>query len=355
MIDKIFIDPRNVDQSLIKRAADTIASGGIVALPTETVYGLGGLSGRQDVAQRLYDLKERSPHKPFSLALGSASMAISDYFDTLPPFGYRLIEKYWPGPLTIVYYGKENKKIGIRIPANIIAHRILQELKTAVYLPSANISGQREALSAAEVESAFDGKIDLVVDGGDCAHAAPSTVLDLTYKPFKVLRAGVISEKDIARAFVRKRLLFVCTGNTCRSPMAQLLLEKYLAKERSYFKDRYEIISRGISAFEGSTATSEVINILNEKESLPATDFRARRLNHQAILSADLIFVMEDAQSNFILKAEPKAEGKVFNLKKFLPVDKEDDIPDPIGKDFAVYEGVYSLIKEAVLELKNWL
>ena len=70
---------------------------------------------------------------------------------------------------------------------------------------------------------------------------------------------------------------------------------------------------------------------------------------------SDLIFVMEDAQSDYILKAEPKAEGKIFNLKKFLPADKENDIPDPIGKSLLVYEDVYSLIKEAVLELKNWL
>ncbi len=224
-----------------------------------------------------------------------------------------------------------------------------------MYLPSANISGQPEALTAAEVESAFDGKIDLIVDGGKCDYAQASTVLDLTFKPFKVVREGVVSEKDIARVFIRKRVLFVCTGNTCRSPMAQFLLEKYLASERAYFNDRYEIVSRGISAVAGSLPASFAINILKDKEDLSAQDFRAKKLDRQAILSSDLIFVMEDAQRDYVLEFEPKAEGKVFNLKKFLPAKLEIDIPDPIGKDMSVYEEVYSLIKEAVLELKNWL
>jgi len=355
MIDKIFIDPKNIDNSLIKKAVDAIAKGGIVALPTETVYGLGGLSEREDVVERLYAVKERSKNKPFSLALGSANIATSDYFDALPPFGYRLIEKFWPGPLTLIYYSRENKKIGIRIPANVIANKILRELKAAVYLPSANISGQKEAVSAAEVESVFNGKIDLIVDGGECTYSSPSTVLDLTCRPFKVLRKGIISERDIAKVFVRKRILFVCTGNTCRSPMAQFLLEKYLSRERPYFKDRYEIISRGISVSSGFRATDYTANILKDKENLDMYNFFAKKLDHHTILSSDLIFVMEDGQSDYILRSEPKAEGKVFNLKKFLPADKEKDIPDPIGKGMFVYEEAYSLIKSAILELKNWL
>jgi protein-tyrosine phosphatase len=88
---------------------------------------------------------------------------------------------------------------------------------------------------------------------------------------------------------------------------------------------------------------------------LDLSGFKAHKLNSQAILSSDLIFVMEDAQRDHILKVEPKAEGKIFSLKKFLPFQLEKDIPDPIGKSIFVYEEVYSLIKEAVLELKNWL
>ena len=352
---KIFIDPKDIDRSLVKQAVDIIRKGGIVALPTETVYGLGVCAGKRSAVDKVYALKKRPKDKPFSLALGSINKAIRDYFDTLPPFGYRLIEKFWPGPLTIVYYAPDDKRIGVRIPSNAITNEILNELGDAVYLPSANISGQKEAMSAPEVESTFGSQLDLIVDGGKCAYSKPSTIIDLTSSPFKVLREGVVLERDIVRTFIRKRILFVCTGNSCRSPMAQFILHKYLKEVRPYFDDRYEIISRGISAPEGLKASSSVVNILKEDEGLDASKFFAQRLDRFTILSSDLIFCMEDSQVKYVLELEPKAEGRVFNLKKFLSAEAEKDIPDPVGRNLAVYREVYLLIKEAILELKDWL
>jgi protein-tyrosine-phosphatase len=98
-----------------------------------------------------------------------------------------------------------------------------------------------------------------------------------------------------------------------------------------------------------------MINILREKEDLDIRNFRPRRLDRMDILSSDLIFTMEDAQTNYILNLEPTAEGRVFGLKKFLPHDYEKDIPDPIGQDYEFYERVYAIIKNAVLELRDWL
>ena len=352
---KIFIDPKDIDQSLVKQAVEIIQKGGIVALPTETVYGLGVCAGKRSAVAKLYALKKRSKEKPLSFALGSSDKAIRDYFDTLPPFGYRLIEKFWPGPLTIIYYTPGDEKIGVRIPANIITNKILNELDDAVYLPSANISGQREAISALEVENAFGSQLDLIVDGGKCAYSQPSTIVDLTSQPFKVLREGVVAERDIVKAFIRKRILFVCAGNSCRSPMAQFLLYKYLKEVRPYFDERYEIISRGISAPQGLKASPSVVSILKEDEGLDASEFYAQRLDRSTVLSSDLIFCMEDTQIKYILELEPKAEGRVFNLKKFLPSEAEKDIPDPVGRNLAVYREVYLIIKEAILELKEWL
>lgn len=352
---KIIIDPKDIDHSLVRQAVQIIQEGGIVALPTETVYGLGVCVGKKDAVDKLYALKRRPKDKPFSFALGSIDEAIEKHFDTLPPFGYRLIEKFWPGPLTVIYHTPGDKEVGIRVPAHVITSEILNELGTAVYLPSANISGEKEAMSAAEVEDIFGSKLDLIVDGGKCAYSQPSTIIDLISKPFKVLREGVILEQDIVKTFIRKRVLFVCTGNSCRSPMAQFLLQKYLSEERPYFEERYEIISRGISAPEGLKISSSVVNILKEDEGLNISEFYAQKLDRYTILSSDLIFVMEDIQRKYILELEPKAEGRVFNLRKFLSPETEKDIPDPIGRNLAVYREVYSIIKEAILELKDWL
>lgn len=350
----IFINPASIDSSLVKEAAAVISKGGIAALPTETVYGLAVSTRNQSSIDKLYALKKRPSDQPFTLVLGDTETAAQS-FTTLPPFGYRLIEKFWPGPLTIVYYSGNDEKTGIRVPAHAVTKEILKELGVGVYLPSANISGEKEAISAEDVEAIFNGQIDLIVDAGKSLYGKSSTVIDLTPHPFKILREGVISEKEIVDVFIRKRILFVCTGNSCRSPMAQFLLAKYLGETKPYLKNMYEIISRGIATPEGLRVTSNVVDVLQEKEGIGLSGFTPKRLDRKTILSSNLIFTMEDAQTNYILNLEPTAEGRVFGLKKFLPHELEKDIADPIGQDYEFYERVYDIIKKAVLELRDWL
>lgn len=354
-MEKIFIDPDNVDYSLIKKAAQAIREGKIAAFPTETVYGVGCRADNKAAVSRLYAIKKRPKDKPFALALSRTQDSIESYFAVLPPFGYRLMEKFWPGPLTIIYNTDKDKKVGVRVPSHVIANEILKELNLAVYLPSANISGQKDSITASEVEKAFSDKVDLIVDSGACVYSKASTVVDLTYSPFKIVREGAISEKGVISAFVRKRVLFVCAGNSVRSLMAQFILEKYLSRERVHFDIRYEIISRGISLHQELEAPPYVVDILKEKEGIDLSVFNVKALDKQAILSSDLIFTMEEAQTAGVLELEPTAEGRVFTLRKFLPPELDQDIPDPIGKDKAFYENVYSLIKEAVLELRDWV
>jgi tRNA threonylcarbamoyl adenosine modification protein (Sua5/YciO/YrdC/YwlC family) len=354
-VKKISIDPNNINHSLVKEAADTIFKGGIVALPTETVYGLAVSSEKKDAVEKLYKIKNRPSDKPFTFIVKDSEEVKGKYFSALPPFGYRMMERFWPGPLTIVYYSKQNEVVGVRVPAHNVTHEILKEIDAGVYLPSANISGDQEAVSADSVEDAFKNQIDLIVDGGSCLYSKPSTVINLTYHPFKILRSGVVSERKIIETFTRKRLAFVCTGNTCRSPMAQFLLEKAIMETAPYLRTRYEIISRGIAAFEGSSVSSEVLDILRDKENVYVDEFAAKKLDKETILSSDLIFTMEESQRKYILNLEPTADGRIFNLGQFLSSVKEQDIPDPIGKGKEVYVTTYSLIKEAIVELQDWL
>lgn len=351
---KIIIDPDNIDQALVKEAADNILGGGIVALPTETVYGLAVSSKNKDSVNRLYQLKQRPLDKPFSFVLGDIEEAVKNYFSVLPPFGYRMIEKLWPGPLTIIYYSFNNEVIGVRVPAHNVTRRILREVNTSVFLPSANISGEFEAVSAEQVEKIFGGDgIDLIVDTGGCLYSRPSTVISLTYSPFKILRSGVISERKIIEIFTTKRIVFVCTGNTCRSPMAQVLLQKVIMEDMPHLNQRYEIISRGIAANELAQISPEAVNVLKRKEDINVGCVMAKRLDQHTLLSSDLIFVMEKAQQDYVLKMEPSVEGRVFVLGKFLK--KEQDIVDPIGKTESAYEQTYEMIKEAVIDLGDWL
>ncbi len=352
---KLLIDRRNIDDKAIKDAADMIAGGAIAAIPTETVYGLAVNPENKQSLSRLYEVKQRSKDMPLSLALADKEKALSDHFSTLPPFGYRLIEQFWPGPLTIVYFDKSEKRIGIRVPSDEIARGVVSKFKSGIYLTSANMSGSKEAMSALEVENIFDGSIDLIIDAGDTLYRKASTVIDLTPYPFKILREGVVHEKDIIDIFIRKRIVFVCTGNSCRSPMAQALLEKYLNEVKPYLSGRHEIISRGVTTLKGMPASAYTVDVLKQKEGIDIAGFSSQMLDRETILSSDLIFTMEDAHTDYILKFEPTAEGRVFGLKKFLPNELEKDIPDPIGKDIKAYEKVYSLIKKAIIELVDWL
>ncbi len=340
--------------SVVNEVKDVLVNGGIVGLPTETVYGLAALVANKPAVEKLYKIKQRNLDKPFTLHFANIESALF-YFTILPPYAYRLLEEYWPGPLTLVYFSKGKEKIGIRVPRNQILVSVLEGLNQPLYLPSANISGEKEALSADEVEKKFNKDIDLVVDGGAPVYFKPSTVIDLTFHPFKVLREGAISIREIVDVYIKKRIVFVCTGNTCRSIMAEYLLKKYLLDINPYLADRYEIVSRGIFPYEGAPVAPTVVEILKEKEDIKVESHQATRLSRHLVLSSDLIFTMEDRQKEVIIKDEPVAEAKVFNLKKFLPPDIEEDFIDPIAKPRVVYEESFERIKKAVLELIDWL
>ena len=355
MTKRIFIDPNNIDYSFIREAVELILKGKIVALPTETVYGLGVAYNDRAAIQRLYKIKRRPKDKPFTLCLADIEKT-TDLFSILPPFGYRILEKFWPGPLTVIAYARGSEdKIGIRVSSHSVLNAILKELNTPIYLPSANISGEKDAVSAQEVENVFDQAIDLIIDAGPVQFSKPSTVVDLTYHPFKMLREGVISLKDLMLVFFKKRILFVCTGNTCRSPMAEYILKKIIEQRFPYILERYEIISRGIISLEDTPANFETLKILEEKEDIDASSHRSKKIDRKTVLSSDLIFVMEETHKDYITSLEPTAENRIFPLKKFLSTDSQEDIVDPIGKSYEVYEEVHCLIKDAILELIDWL
>ncbi|MFA7114271.1 MAG: Sua5/YciO/YrdC/YwlC family protein, partial [Candidatus Omnitrophota bacterium] len=231
---------------------------------------------------------------------------------------------------------------------------VLSSVDFPVVLPSANLSGQKEIVSADLLQQEFGDKIDLIVENTDGGFTnIVSTVIDLTYYPFKILREAAIDQKQIIETFACKRIIFVCEGNTCRSPIAQMLFKKRLFSEKPYYAGRIEIFSRGISAFDGSAASRETVDLLAQHDNIVAYDFVSSRLQRYDILSADYIFVMQQSQQEYIISEEPAAEGKVFCLGQFL-YDGYQDIPDPMGHGIDEYQDVYSLIKESVKELIDW-
>lgn len=181
-------------EDAVTKAVDILKKGGIIAIPTETVYGLTVNADDKKAVDRLYSAKKRPEEKPFTIQIADLSQ-LKSYLDNIPAMLEIILKELWPGPLTVIVKDKFGFKLGLRMPDNKIALSIIKEAKCPLAVTSANISGKSDALSAEEVADIFNGIIDLIIDDGSKPSGVASTVLDCTVSPFKILRKGSASEK----------------------------------------------------------------------------------------------------------------------------------------------------------------
>ena len=189
-------------------AVQCLKSGGIIAIPTDTVYGLGADPFNADAVQKLYTIKGRPDGKPIPLVLSS----VADVYRVarnLPDFFFYLTDRFWPGGLTIIVEAKDllpvltagGNTVGVRIPDNPLLLQILQAFGGPAAITSANLSGEPPATSPQEIGEALASRIDLIVDGGKTPGPIPSTVYDISVSPPLIRRHGVISEETLAKEF----------------------------------------------------------------------------------------------------------------------------------------------------------
>ncbi|MDD4909752.1 MAG: L-threonylcarbamoyladenylate synthase [Candidatus Omnitrophica bacterium] len=344
MIETAYVRINDVvpDRSVMLDAVKALKKGGIVAFPTETVYGLAADSRNKKAIRRLYEIKQRPDSKPFSLLVGSKDSV--DKFSKSPPMAvYKLMAKFWPGPLTIVM-PSGNSKVGLRMPDNVVALMLISESGLELAAPSANIADKAPCLSADEVMEQFSGKIDIVLDGGEAKLGRESTVVEVdAANSVTVLREGAIKAEDAVKAARTKTVLLVCTGNTCRSVMAEGLL-----KQKTKDRLSVEVVSAGISALSGMPATAETLSLLS-KEGIDMSGHKSRRVSMDMLKSADLILVMERIHKERIKEMAPEIENKVFLLKEFAKIkDGNSDIKDPIGGSIDTYMNIFYIIKDTI-------
>jgi len=194
-------------QQQVERGISILKQGGIVAYPTDTVYGLGACPNIQQAVERVYRVKGRPPNMALPLLLANISQ-ISDVAYPVPQIAWLLARNFLPGALTIVLY-KSNlvpdivtgggKTVAIRIPSHPIPVALADGLKSPIVGTSANLSGKPSALTADEVHAQLDDRIDLIIDGGQCPGGKESTVVDVTRGTPAVLREGAISINDLKR------------------------------------------------------------------------------------------------------------------------------------------------------------
>ena len=184
------------DPAAITQAAAVLRKGGLVAFPTETVYGLGADATNAAAVTRLNQVKGRPPEKPYSLHLHSTEQ-MRPYVSSIPAAAAKLIERFWPGPLTVVLAGKDGKTVGFRLPDHPIARAFLRACDVPVAAPSANRSGSPPPTDAREVLAALDGAVDCLLDGGPTRFGKESTVVEIVNGRVEIRREGAISRSAI--------------------------------------------------------------------------------------------------------------------------------------------------------------
>jgi len=348
-------------EAQIARGRDVLAAGGLLVLPTETVYGAAGLLTHPEARARLKALRGGDDNRPFTVHLACSGDA-HRYLDRVSELGERLIKKLWPGPVGLVFdVPTERRKavardvdlaeselyddsqITLRCPEHIVATDLIASVSGPVALTLADASGGPWA--ADRVAQALDGKVELIFDTGPTKYAKPSTILKVSADKYEIVRQGVYDERIIER-LLRTTILFVCSGNTCRSPMSEgiarhVLAEKLNVPEPELERKGISVISAGSFALPGARATPQAVLALKEM-GVDLSHHRSRPLTVELIHQADMIFTMSRNHAQAVAALVPSATEKVATL------DPDKDIEDPIGSDVAVYQELAGQLRKLI-------
>lgn len=362
----IRIGPQQDCSKTIHRAVALLRSGGLVAFPTETVYGVGARADLPEAVARLRQAKNRQDDKPFTVHIGRRS-EVDRYVPVLEGAGRRLVEKGWPGPLTLIFSVDDPASapvmadldrsvarmmyhqgaIGLRCPDEPTAAQLLTGVEAPVVAASANPAGRPPPRNADEVLAGLDGKVELVIDAGPSRYAKASTVVRVNAQGYDVVRQGVYDDRTVRR-LASLNVLLVCTGNTCRSPMATALLRRMIAE--SLGVNQAELEDRGISVFSAGTfagsggrASDQAVEVMRHRN-IDISAHRSQPLSTELVNQADHVYVMTGPHRQAVLRMMPSAEARCRVLAE------DEDIEDPMGQPVEVYAACARKIESALKE-----
>ncbi len=270
------VDPATFAK-IAQRVRVALEAGAVVAVPTETVYGLAARADHPEALAALRAAKGRDPALALTWHVGGPEALRR--FPRLSPMARRLAERYWPGPLTLVLPGvpqgleaaARDGWTGVRMPGHAGMARLLAALDLPVVASSANRSGEPPLTDPDAVAAAFGDQVALLLDGGPSRMREASTVLAVGPGRFELLRKGLIDVESLRRT-AGLRLAFCCTGNTCRSPMAEGLARMLLAERLELANERpeglaefgFEVASMGVVAGAGARASAHSVEAVAE-------------------------------------------------------------------------------------------
>lgn len=333
----------------VSSAAARIRQGGVVLLPTETVYGAAAALTRSDAVARLRALPPAMTGKPLVVHLPAPEYA-RRYIGDDGGIAQRLMRKLWPGPVALLVDVPDGRRrelaaslgvpveevydgdtIALRCPDHPVTAQVLLAVETPVVMRRA------EAAAPADILRDWGESIDLAIDAGPTRYNKPSTVIRVDAGGYRVVCPGVYDQRIIDR-LLRTTILFVCSGNTCRSPMAEAIARRCLGEKLAVEPAELErrgimVMSAGVLAIAGLRASEPAVEALRAV-GIDLSGHRSRPLTPELIHQADVIYTMTRAHARSVRAMFPSAAEKI------LPLDPERDIEDPMGGGLAEYQAL---------------
>jgi protein-tyrosine phosphatase len=340
-------------RELVSQAARALAEGHLVAFPTETVYGLAASALAPEAVERLHRARGEAEDRPLPLAVRGAGDAL-DWVPGMSRLGRRLARRCWPGPVTLVFGDGVERglagrlpeavrrrvcpagTIGLRTPAHAAVLRTLRRAAGPVVLTSAARADGPAAVLAEQVVESFGDEVAVVLDDGPCRFGQASTVVQVNGSRWSVLREGVVPAGLVERQ-TACLIVFVCTGNTCRSPLAEALCKKLLAERLGCAVEElprrgFQVLSAGLAAMMEGPAAKEAVAVAGEYGA-DLSGHRSRPLTADLVAQADYLVAMTHSHLLAVADQYPRLGPRP---QLFSP--EGEDVADPIGCDQQVYQ-----------------